>query len=133
MTSSRTRPLRETINVASVPKPKGYKSMAVRAGDLVFVSGQIGKGADGLPLPTLREQAEGSFRQIQEILEAAGTSMANVVKMTILVTDIGFLTEIQEVKRMFLSDDPPATLGAAVSALALGALCEIDAIATVGE
>lgn len=125
--SSRLR--REVYNVAELPQPKGYKSMAVRGDDLIFVSGQIGKGEDGRPLPTVVEQATGALRQIQAILNSAGATMSDVVKISIMVTEPGYLSAIQDVKRQFFPADPPATVGAIVKALALGALVEIDAIA----
>jgi 2-iminobutanoate/2-iminopropanoate deaminase len=124
---------REVYNVAEMPQPKGYKSMAVRGGDLIFVSGQIGKGDDGRPLDTVEEQAAAAFRQMRAILMAAGSSMDNVVKISILVTDAEYLTRIQDVKREFFPNDPPASLGAIVKGLALGAKIEIDAIATAND
>lgn len=120
---------REVYNVPGLPQPKGYKSMAVRGGDFIFVSGQIGKGEDGLPLPTVVEQAAAAFRQMQVILESAGGSMADVCKISILVTEPEHLSAIQDVKRDFFPSDPPASIGAIVKALALGALIEVDAIA----
>lgn len=113
----------------TLPQPKGYKSMAVRGGDFIFVSGQIGKDDAGQPLPTIVEQAAAAFRQIQLILESAGASMGDVVKISIMVTEPEHLTAIQDVKRDFFHTEPPASVGAIVKGLALGALIEIDAIA----
>ncbi|MGD9924389.1 MAG: RidA family protein [Lautropia sp.] len=131
MASTTNKTGRQVYNLAGIPQPAGYKSMAVRAGGLIFVSGQIGKGPDGLPLPTVEEQAAGAFRQIAAILELAGSSLANVVKLSILVTEAEYQFRLQDVKREFFPTDPPATMGAVVKGLALGAKVEIDAIATV--
>lgn len=64
----------------------GY-SAALRSGDLVFVSGQVGSRADGTPEPEFRKQVELAFENLKEVLTAAGCTLADIVDVTTLHTD----------------------------------------------
>ena len=106
-------------------------SPAVRAGDLIFLSGQIGN------LPGKRELVPGGIgaetRQtlegIQRTLAQAGSSLERAVKCTVFLADIAEYAAMNEVYRTFFPKDPPARSTVAGSGLALGARVEIECMA----
>ena len=106
-------------------------SQAIRAGDLVFVSGQIAlaPGSSELVGDTVEEQTEQVFRNLGAILEAAGTSLDRIVKTTVYLTDFGNFQGMNEVYRAHVGKSPPARATVEVSALPSGALVEIEAVA----
>ena len=124
---------REIVSAAGAPPAIGPYSHAVRAGGLLFCSGQI-------PLdPATGEIAgDGSAEQARRCLEnlvavctAAGASLAHAVRMTVYMTDLGAFAEVNEVYSSFFGEDPPARVAVEVSALPRGAQVEIDAIVAV--
>lgn len=116
------------------PKAGPY-SPAVVSNGLVFVSGQIGFSPETGKL--VSDTAEGQLRQafsnVQRILEAAGTSLDQVVKVTVYVTDLGVFGDVNRVFSEVFPDDPPARTTVEVSALPLGALVELDVVATLAD
>jgi 2-iminobutanoate/2-iminopropanoate deaminase len=106
-------------------------SQAIKAGGLVFVSGQVSL-APGSPDPVSDEigaQTEQVFANLRAIHEAAGTSLDRVVKTTVYLRNLGDFQEMNEVYRKYVGDLPPARATIEVSALPAGSLVEIDAIA----
>jgi len=122
--------MRQIIQTDSAPAAIGPYSQAVRAGDLIFVSGQIPlePGGDSLVGDTPAEQAAQCMRNVQAVAEAAGTSLDAAIRLTIYTTDLGASAEINEVYGGFFGDEPPARAAVGVAALPKGALVEIDAI-----
>jgi 2-iminobutanoate/2-iminopropanoate deaminase len=118
----------------SSPKSKaiGPYSMAIEAGDLVFVSGQIpidaatGKLVEG----DVSAQAKQSLENLKAILEAAGLSFAHVVKTTIFLTSMGDFAAVNEVYKAYVGEPYPARSTFAVAALPMGANVEIEMIAS---
>ncbi len=106
-------------------------SQAIVQGGLVFVSGQIPIDPDTNEMVAggIREQAERVLRNLQAILEEAGSSLDSLVKTTIFIADFGDFAELNDVYRGFVGEDPPARATVEVSSLPQGALVEIDAIA----
>lgn len=133
MTSTSTGPLRRTVNVADIPQPLAYKSMAVVSGNLVFVSGQLGKGPDGKILPDVNDQIRQVFHQLDAILCAAGSDLNHILRMGMYVTNIDDMMLISELKEELIPNDPPASFGYQVQALALGAAVEIEVVAVLAE
>lgn len=125
---------RQEVRTDEAPAPVGPYSQAIRAGDLVYASGQI-------PLdPTSGEKVEGEIedeaRQVlanlKAVLEAAGSGMDRVVKATVYLTDISLFQRVNAVYAEAFDVDPaPARVTVGVSALPLGAQVEVDAIALV--
>ena len=124
---------KEAVRTEEAPAPfQGAPySQAIRAGGLVFVSGQVAltPGA-GEPAGTdVGEQTEQVFANLRAILEAAGTSLDRVVKTTVYLTSLDDFQAMNDVYRRHGGEVPPARATVEVSALPAGALVEIDAIA----
>ena len=122
--------MRQIIQTDDAPAAIGPYSQAVRAGDLVFVSGQIplDPAGDALVGDTPAEQAAQCMRNVAAIAEAAGTSLESAVRLTIYTTDLSAFADINEVYAGFFGDEPPARAAVGVAALPKGALVEIDAV-----
>jgi 2-iminobutanoate/2-iminopropanoate deaminase len=107
-------------------------SQAIRCGDLVFVSGQLGlEPGDTAISGSIGEQTEQIFRNLKAILEEAGSGLERIVKTTVFLTDLGNFQGMNEVYARHVGDDRPARSTVEISALPSGALVEIEAIATV--
>ncbi len=124
---------KEVVRTEAAPAPfQGAPySQAIKAGGLVFVSGQVAL-QPGSPDPVSDEigpQTEQVFANLRAILEAAGTSLERVVKTTVYLRNLGDFQEMNEVYRRYVGDLPPARATIEVSALPAGSLVEIDAIA----
>ena len=106
-------------------------SQAVKLGELVFVSGQIAidPATNSFEGGTVGEQAVRIFANISAILDAAGSSLANVVRTTVYLTDIGDFDTMNEVYAQHVGDPAPARTTIEVSRLPAGATIEIDVIA----
>lgn len=115
----------------------GLWSNCIRAGDLLFISGQVARPFEGgktLVGANEYQQAKHIFSRIKRICEAAGGSLEDLVKMTIYVVDIEKNTEVWRARREFFSGDFPASTLVEVRSLA-GAetLVEIEAVAYLGK
>src|ERR671919_172376 len=122
---------RDVVHTDKVPPARVPLSQAIKAGDWVFASGQLGND------PTTRKLAEGGIgpetRQVCEnlkaVLEAAGPSLAKVVKVTIYMVDLNELMAMNEVFSQYFPVDPPARTTFECSRLVANARVEIEAIA----
>jgi len=123
------------IHTNKAPAAIGPYSQAIRVGDTVYVSGQGGLVPETMQIvgPTVAAQTAQTLRNIAAILEAAGTDLAHVVKVNVLLADINSFAEMNEVYRTFFPVDPPARMTYAVRDLPLGVLVEIDAIAVMPD
>jgi len=126
---------RTVISTPHAPAAVGPYSQAIKANGLVFVSGQLGlvpgtKQFAGSDVPAQTEQV---LRNIAAILEAAGTDMAHVVKCAVMLADMADFAAMNSVYQTFFSDEPPARVTFAVKGLPLGALVEIEVIATLPD
>jgi len=123
---------RSVVHTDKVPPARVPLSQAIKAGDWVFASGQLGMN------PKTGRLAEGGIeaetRQVCEnlkaVLEAAGSSLAEVVKVTIYMADLGELLAMNEVFSGYFPTDPPARTTFQAAGLVAGARVEIEAIAT---
>jgi 2-iminobutanoate/2-iminopropanoate deaminase len=106
-------------------------SQAIRAGGLVFVSGQLALSPGGHEIvgEEIAEQTEQVFANLRAILEAAGSGLERIVKTTVYLRNLDDFQGMNEVYRTHVGDVPPARATLEVSALPSGALVEIDAIA----
>ncbi|MBC8102734.1 MAG: hypothetical protein H7Z41_09125 [Cytophagales bacterium] len=105
---------------------------AVRAGDFLFVSGQLGLDKETKkPHAEFAQQVEGAIAGLKGLLEAAGGSLENVVKTTVFLADLGQFAALNEIYGKHFADLPvkPARSTFQVAALPLGAAVEIEAVA----
>jgi len=129
---------RTKVDVPEVAEAEpGLWTNGIRAGDFLFISGQVARPFDGgktLVGTTEYEQARHIFARIQKICEAAGGSMADVVKMTIYMVDITKNIEVWKARREFFKGDFPASTLVEVRSLAgKETLVEIEAVAYLGK
>jgi 2-iminobutanoate/2-iminopropanoate deaminase len=125
--------MKECLSTDKAPAPVGSYSQAVRAGNLVFVSGQIPLVPDSMRMVEGRigEQTHQALRNIQAIVESAGGTLADVVKTTVYVTDLADFGIVNEIYKTYFPENPPARSTIQVAALPKGSLIEIEAIADV--
>lgn len=123
---------KEVIVSAKAPAALGPYSSAVKAGNALYLSGQLGiDPATGELAEGVEAQARQAMRNIAGVLEDSGASFDNVVKMTVLLADINDFTVVNEVYDSFLSEPYPARSAFQVAAIPKGALVEIEAIAVL--
>jgi 2-iminobutanoate/2-iminopropanoate deaminase len=109
---------------------------AIRSGQpLLFCSGQIplDPASGELVGATPGEQARQCLTNLEAVCAAAGTSLANAVRMTIFMLDMGAFAEVNEVYGSFFASDPPARAAIGVAALPKGAQVEIDAVVALSD
>jgi 2-iminobutanoate/2-iminopropanoate deaminase len=121
---------REAVTAVNAPAAIGPYSHAVRAGGLLFCSGQIpldpttGEIAGATPA----EQARRCLDNLEAVCEAAGTVLADAVRLTVYMTDLSAFAEVNEAYATYFGADPPARVAIGVAALPKGAQVEIDAV-----
>ena len=125
--------MRQAVSTASAPKAIGPYSQAVRAGALLFVSGQVpldpatGQLVDG----DIAAQTHRVFRNIGEILTAGGASFDHVVRTTVFLADMNDFAAMNEVYATYFTSPAPARATVQVSRLPKDARIEIDVIASL--
>ena len=129
---------RTRVNVPNVAEAgPGLWSNGIRAGDLIFISGQVARPLEGgrtLVGENEYEQAKQIFSRIKYICEGAGGTIDDVVKMTIFMVDIKNNTEVWRARREFFTGDFPASTLVEVRSLAgPETLVEIEAVAYLGK
>ena len=108
-------------------------SAAVRTGNLLFVSGQVGV-RDGRTGDGIEEQTRFTIENIRDVLANAGATLDDVVKATVFMTDMSLWPAMNEVYRKYFPHDPPARSALGVNGLALpGLLVEIECVAEVSD
>jgi 2-iminobutanoate/2-iminopropanoate deaminase len=127
--------IRRVIRTDQAPAPfQGAPySQGIAHDGLVFVSGQLGVDPGGNMVEGgITEQTEQVMRNLSAILEAGGSSLANVVKATIFLADLADFQAMNEVYGRYMGDEPPARATVQIGALPSGALVEIEVIAAAG-
>jgi 2-iminobutanoate/2-iminopropanoate deaminase len=125
--------MRQAVSSPSAPKAIGPYSQAIKAGNLLFVSGQVpidpatGNLVDG----DIATQTHRVFKNIGEILKAAGTSLDAVVRSTVYLQDMNDFAKMNEVYGSYFSSPAPARATVQVARLPKDAKVEIDVIATL--
>ncbi|MEX0785223.1 MAG: RidA family protein [Dehalococcoidia bacterium] len=108
-------------------------SDAVRTGNLLFLSGQVGV-RDGKLVDGIEEQTRATLDNIKAVLECAGATLEDVVKVTVFITDMALWPKMNEVYAQYFPNDPPARSALGVSGLALpGLLVEMECVAEVSS
>ena len=123
---------REIIATDAAPKAVGPYSQGVKTGNLVFFSGQIALDpASGTMVgETVEAQAEQVLKNVMGLLESQGLTAQNLVKTTVFLKDIGDFKKVNEIYAKYMEEPFPARSAFAVADLPLGALVEIECIAT---
>jgi 2-iminobutanoate/2-iminopropanoate deaminase len=121
---------RQAVSTAGAPSAIGPYSQAVASGELVACSGQLGLDpTTGELVEGVEAQAERALRNLEAVLDAAGCSMADVVKTTVFLADIADFAAVNAIYARYMPEPPPARSTFAVAALPKGGLVEIDALA----
>ncbi len=121
---------REIVDAPSAPPAIGPYSHAVRAGQLLFCSGQIPLDPQTGEIvgDSAAQQAHRCLQNLSAVCDAAGADLARAVRMTVYMTDLAAFAEVNDVYGSFFADEPPARVAIGVAALPRGAQVEIDAI-----
>ncbi len=121
---------RQAVTTTNAPAAIGPYSQAISLDGFVFCSGQLGLDpSTGELVDGVEAQAERSLRNLAAVLDAAGLTMADVVKTTIFLADIGDFAAVNAVYARHMPDPPPARSTVAVAALPKGGRVEIEAVA----
>jgi len=121
---------REIVDATGAPPAIGPYSHAVRAGQLLFCSGQIPLDPQTGEIvgDSAAEQAHRCLENLRAVCDAAGADLTRAVRMTVYMTDLAAFAEVNEVYGSFFAEEPPARVAIGVAALPRGAQVEIDAI-----
>lgn len=126
--------MRQAIVTEKGPKPVGPYSQAIALGDFIFVSGQgpINPGTGSLELGDVRTETKRVFENIKAILQAAGSSLDQVMKCNVYLRDINDFAAMNEVYQTYFSAPFPARTTIQAGALPGGIAVEIECIAQKG-
>ncbi|MBR9830441.1 MAG: RidA family protein [Oceanospirillales bacterium] len=121
---------RSIINTDQAPAAIGTYSQAVKAGNTVYISGQIPLNPETMEMVTesFEAQAVRVFENLKAIAEEAGGSLGECVKLTILLSDMDYFAQVNEVMSRYFSEPYPARAAFAVKALPKAADIEVDAV-----
>jgi reactive intermediate/imine deaminase len=120
---------RSIVSTPNAPSAIGTYSQAVRCGDTLYLSGQIGLDpASGQLVEGVENQVQRVFANLKAVAEAAGASLASVAKLTVYLTDLGNFARVNEAMAQYFSQPYPARAVVGVASLPRGALIEADAI-----
>ena len=125
---------RESVSASDAPAAIGPYVQAIRTGNLLFCSGQIGLDprTGELAGRNAADQAGRCLENLSAICNAAGTTLGNAVRLTIYLTEMDAFEAVNEVYGSFFESDPPARVTIGVVALPRGAKVEIDAVVALG-
>jgi 2-iminobutanoate/2-iminopropanoate deaminase len=123
---------KEVVKTDRAPRPSGAYSQAIRAGDFLFIAGQgAADPQTGKLVPGgIREQTRQALENVKAIVEAAGGSMRDIVKVTVVLDRIEDFDDMNEVYQTFFPESPPAR-ATFQGRIGNGLLIEIDAIAYI--
>jgi reactive intermediate/imine deaminase len=121
------------IKTADAPQAIGTYSQAVRAGNTVYLSGQIGLDPKTMELVDgIEKQIHQVFQNIKAVAKAAGGNMSDIVKLNVFLMDLGNFALVNEIMATYFGEPYPARAAVGVAALPRGALVEMDAIMITG-
>src|SRR5512146_1489747 len=126
--------MRQTIHTDAAPQAIGPYSQAVRAGDTVYLSGQIPLDPTTMQLVTGDIDAEirRVFENLKAVAEAAGGSLANAVKVNVFLTDLAHFARVNEIMATYCTQPYPARAAIGVAQLPRGARVEVECILHLG-
>ncbi len=125
--------MKTAIQTAAAPAAIGAYSQAIRAGDTVYLSGQIGLDPKSMQLAEgIDAQIERVFANLAAVAQAAGLGLDRAVRMTVYLTDLAHFARVNEIMARHVGQPFPARAAVGVASLPRGALVEIDAILHAG-
>ena len=124
---------KEIISTENAPQAIGPYSQAVKAGNLIFISGQVplNPKTGDLVTESIEDQARQVLYNVKSICEAAGYSLDDIVKISIFLTDLSNFAVVNDVMKEYFSEPYPARATVEVSGLPLGVIVEIEAIVLI--
>jgi reactive intermediate/imine deaminase len=126
-------PMKTAIQTADAPAAIGAYSQAIRAGDTVYLSGQIGLDPKSMQMAEgIDAQIERVFANLAAVAQAAGLGLDRAVRMTVYLTDLAHFARVNEIMARHVGQPFPARAAVGVASLPRGALVEIDAILHAG-
>jgi len=126
--------VKKIISTNNAPKAIGPYSQAVYSGGHLYISGQLPINVQTGKMPEgIKEQTEQALKNVKAILEEAGFTLADVVKSTVLLSDIKDFAAMNEVYAKYYTNESPARAAYEVVNLPLGAMVEIETIAVRNE
>lgn len=125
---------REIISTEGAPKAIGTYSQAVKVGDTVYMSGQIGLDPATMHLVEgIEAQVRRVFDNLSAVTQAAGGSLADIVKLNIFLTDLGHFALVNSIMAEYFTEPYPARAAVGVASLPRSALVEADAVMVLGN
>jgi 2-iminobutanoate/2-iminopropanoate deaminase len=124
---------KQIIATGAAPGAVGPYSQATRVAGFVFTAGQLGivPGTKLFAGPDIESQTRQALQNLGAVLDAGGSSLSNVVKTTVFLSDMGEFARMNAIYAEFFPDKPPARSAVQAAALPLGGRVEIEAVATV--
>jgi 2-iminobutanoate/2-iminopropanoate deaminase len=125
-------PMRESVSTKDAPAPIGPYSQAVKAGNLLFLSGQIAidPKTNQMTSGSIEDQTKQVLNNLDAVLKASGMSMENVVNTIVFLKDVNDFGKMNAVYGTYFKDKPPARATVQIARLPRDALIEISAIAS---
>jgi len=119
------------IETPNAPSPAGHYSQAVEFNDLIFISGQlpVNPQTNEKVLGTIDDQAHQALKNVKAILEAAGSNLQNVIKVTVYISDIALWGKVNKIYATYFGDHKPARAIVPTRELHHGFKIEIEAVA----
>jgi reactive intermediate/imine deaminase len=123
---------KKIIHTDNAPKAIGSYSQAVRAGQTVYLAGQIGLDPASMQIMEgIEAQIVRVFENLKAVAQAAGGSLDDVVKLNVYLTDFAHFTRVNEIMAKYFREPYPARAAVGAAALPRGALVEMDAILVI--
>jgi 2-iminobutanoate/2-iminopropanoate deaminase len=124
---------KNVVHTDKAPKAIGPYSQAIRTESMIYTAGQIGLDpvSGELVASTVEEQTHQALTNLQNVIEAAGSTIGHVVKTTVFLKDMNDFPKMNAIYAEFFGDNPPARSTVAVAGLPKGGLVEIEAIVLI--
>ncbi len=125
--------MKTAIHTRNAPAAIGTYSQAVRAGDTVYLSGQIGLDPQSMQMAEgIDAQTHRVFRNLAAVAQEAGLDLSRAVRMTVYLTDLAHFAKVNEIMAPYVQEPYPARAAVGVARRPRGALVEVDAILHAG-
>ena len=125
--------MKQALHTAAAPQAIGTYSQAIRCGDSVYLSGQIGLDPASMQLVDgIDAQIHRVLQNLQAVAAEAGAELDHAVKVTVYLTDLSHFARVNEIMSTYFTQPYPARAALGVASLPRGALIEVDAILNLG-